>query len=415
MTDPVFPEDFLWGASTAAHQVEGDTHNQWSDWELANAKRLAKTASKRLDWLPNWGEVKSQAADADNYVSGRGVEHYHRYKEDLTLLKELNMNAFRFSIEWSRLEPEEGKWNEEAIEHYHQYMAELKRQNIEPIMTLWHWTVPVWFADKGGFAKRSNLKYFERFVQQVAEVYGQDLRYVLTLNEPSVYTAFSYITGEWPPQRKRPLRGLKVYWHLVLAHRRAYRILKQANPNIMVGIAAQLANNQPARKHNMFDNLVARIVAYSWNWWFLNCIRSTQDFIGINYYFTDYYRGFVKANPRMPVNDLGWYMEPAGIRPVLEEMWRRYKKPIIITENGLADAHDMQRQWWLEQTLQVLGEVRQNGVDVRGYLHWSLLDNFEWAYGWWPEFGLIHVDRQTMQRTIRPSARWFARRIVTKS
>ena len=406
-----FSNDFLWGASTAAHQVEGGTHNQWSEWEWANAERLAKNAPERLGWLPNWQAIKEQATKPENYTSGNGVEHYTRYKEDFSLLARLNMNAFRFSIEWSRLEPAEGQWDKETVEHYRQYIAALKAQGIEPVMTLWHWTLPVWFADKGGFAKHQNLKYFDRFVRKVAEEYGGAIRYVLTLNEPNVYTALSYIQGEWPPQQKNLPTALKVYWRLVQAHRQAYHILKQANPNLSVGIAAQLANNQPARPGNLLDRLTAQIVAYGWNWWFLNRIKNNLDFIGINYYFTDYYRGLTKHNPQTPVSDLGWYMEPSGISRVVSETWRRYRKPIIITENGLADARDTQREWWLEETLAALQTEAKRGVDLHGYLHWSLLDNFEWAYGWWPKFGLIEVDRKTMQRSIRPSAEWWSSQI----
>jgi beta-glucosidase len=151
---------------------------------------------------------------------------------------------------------------------------------------------------------------------------------------------------------------------------------------------------------------------YFWNWWFMNRIRKQQDFVGINYYFTDYYTGLAKkVNPSVPVNDLGWYMEPEGLYPLLLSAWRHYKKPIFITENGLADAKDEYRRWWLEETIVAMERALSEGVDLRGYLHWSLLDNFEWKYGWWPQFGLVHIDRKTMKRTVRPSAKWFAVRI----
>ena len=151
----VFSKHFYWGASTASHQVEGGTENQWSVWELAHAKELAKTAKDRLSYLPSWPDIKEQAQDPANYVSGQGVDHYRRYKEDFDIAKSLNLNAFRFGIEWSRIEPKEGDWDEQQIEHYHTYIKELKKRGLEPFLNIWHWTMPTWFTDKGGF-KKSN-------------------------------------------------------------------------------------------------------------------------------------------------------------------------------------------------------------------------------------------------------------------
>jgi beta-glucosidase len=161
---------------------------------------------------------------------------------------------------------------------------------------------------------------------------------------------------------------------------------------------------------------------YSWNWWFYNRINKYQDFVGFNYYFSDYYRFrdykgiknhdlFYRANPNFPKNDLGWYMEPEGIHALIVRAWAHYKKPILITENGLADMHDVNRKWWIEETIVAIERALSEDIKVIGYLHWSLLDNFEWAYGWWPKFGLIDVDHKTMKRTIRPSAKFYAEQI----
>ncbi len=407
-----FPPNFFWGASTASHQVEGGTHNQWTEWELMNAKELARTAHQRLDWLPGWRDVKPLAENPENYVSGRGVEHYKRYREDFDIAKSLNLNSLRFGIEWSRLEPEEGIWDEKEVEHYRTYIAELRARGIEPFLNIWHWTVPVWFEQKGGFTKKRNLKYFWRFVQKVADEYVEDLSYVITLNEPNVYTAFSHSSGQWPPQNKSKLVTLTVYMNLVRAHKRAYKILKAKKPSLMIGLASQLANIQAKRPHNVWDGLTTKIMRYAWNWWFLNRVRKYQDFVGFNYYFTDYYRHFKRDNPRVPVNDLGWYMEPEGLYPILLRVWAHYKKPIIVTENGVADAEDQFRQWWLEETVVAMEKALSEGVQIRGYFHWSLLDNFEWAYGWWPKFGLVEVDREHgMKRSVRKSAKWYAKYI----
>jgi beta-glucosidase len=408
----IFPKTFLWGASTASHQVEGNTYNQWTVWELEHAAELAKTARQRLDWVPVWDEVKHQASDPENYISGKGVEHYERYQLDFDILKALNMNSFRFGIEWSRIEPEEGKWDAREVEHYRTYILELRRRKIRPVLNIWHWTMPVWLTNMGGLEKGANLKYWQRFVEKIAKEYGDLVDYVITVNEPNVYATHSYILGIWPPQQKSIIKGSKVYWNLVKAHKQAYKILKGHRPDMQIGIAAQLANIQAKRPRNLIDVAATQVMRYLWNWWFLRRIRNHQDFIGINYYFTDYYRANKRQNPKLPVSDLGWYMEPEGLYPLMLRTWAHFKKPILVSENGLADKDDEQRQWWLEQTVVAMQRALSEGVDVAGYFHWSLLDNFEWAYGWWPKFGLVHVDRENgMKRTVRPSAKWLADKI----
>jgi beta-glucosidase len=408
-----FPKDFLWGASVSAYQVEGGNHSQWTVWELAHASELAKSAEKRYGHLPQWDEIKKQAKDPNNYVSGRAIDHYKLYEEDFKLLKKLNLNTFRFGVEWSRLEPEEGVWNEEAFDHYRRYIEKLKEMDIEPVMNIWHWTSPVWFAEKGGFSKNANLQYFDRLVKKISDEYGHLLRYVITLNEPNNYISFGYILGTWPPGETSFLRAIRVYWNLVKAHRRSYKILKKHHPELQVGIAAQLANIQAKRPHNLFDELSTKIMRYAWNWWFLRRIRRQQDFVGFNYYFSDYYTGvFKRQNPKTPLSDMGWYMEPEGLYPLLLRIWSRYKKPIIITENGVADAKDEYRRWWIEESVVAMQRAISEGVKIKGYFHWSLMDNFEWADGYWPKFGLVEVDREhDMKRTIRSSAKWFADRI----
>lgn len=404
-------DTFFWGASTASHQVEGGTANQWSVWELSVAAKQAKTAKKRLDWLPSWDRIAHKATKPENYVSGRGVDHYNRYEEDFDIAQKMGLNAFRFSIEWSRLEPEEGKWNAAEFQHYKDYIAELKKRGIEPFLNIWHWTIPIWFAEKGGFAKQSNLKYFDALVKKVSHELLHDVRYVITLNEPNVYMGMSYSDGGWPPQEHNKLKAIWVYYNLSRAHKRAWRILKAKKPSLRIGVAQQLANIQALRPGHWLDESVVKVMRYFWNWWWLNRIRRYQDFVGFNYYFTDYYKGFERHNPSEPVSDLGWYMNPQGILQLMQRIAYHYPgKPIIITENGLADARDEHRQWWLAETMKALDTAKSQDIPVIGYLHWSLLDNFEWAFGWWPEFGLIHVDREhDMKRTIRPSAIWWAR------
>ena len=409
MQKRAFPTGFLWGAAVAAHQVEGGNHNQWTEWEQLSAVKLGKATGRRHAGLPSWAYIKQAVQDPTNYISGAGVEHFQRYKEDLKLLKQLNMNAFRFSIEWSRIEPEEGVWNQEAIDHYRHYLAELKRLGIEPIVTLWHWTVPVWFAQKGEFERRRNVHYFERFVGKIAEELGDLFQYVTLLNEPTVHVSESYVRGNRPPVRKNVFLAARVCRNLVVAHRCCYKILKRTCPDSRVGIAFALSDIRPSRCGFTLNSLAAMLMRYVANWWFLDRIRNQLDFIGANYYFTSYIdlRGRLR-NPPKPLSDLGWYMEPSGIYQILLTTWRRYRKPLIVTENGLADNADAYRTWWIQETLEALKRALGAGVNLRGYLHWSLLDNFEWEHGYWPKFGLVAVDRSTMERTVRPSAQWFA-------
>jgi beta-glucosidase len=415
MSKNVFPKSFYWGVSTASHQVEGSTVNQWTEWELAHASELARTAKKRLQHVvADWDAIQKQAENPNNYVSGRGVNHYTRYQEDFDILKSLNMTAFRFSIEWSRIEPKEGEWNEDEVDHYRDYIRQLKKRGIEPFLNIWHWTMPTWFTAKGGFQKSSNLKYWRRFIQKISDEYSSELKYIITLNEPNVYATFGYLIGEWVPEQKNPLAFGAVYYNLARAHRQAYKILRANSPMLRIGIAPALANIQSKRPNNPIDIIATTWMRYFWNWWFMNRVKRKIDFVGFNYYFSDYYKTGRIDNPDAPVNDLGWYMEPEGLHPLLTRVWAHYKKPIFITENGVADSNDQYRQWWLEETMVAMERALSEGVDLRGYFHWSLLDNFEWKYGWWPKFGLVHVDREHgMKRTPRPSALWFAKKIAS--
>ncbi len=408
-----FPKHFFWGGSTASHQVEGGNHNQWTVWEHDHAKESAQTAHRHLSHLHNWEEIKDQAEEPDNYISGKGVEHYKKYKQDFQLARDLNLNAFRFSIEWARLEPKEGRWDKAEIQHYKNYIKELRRQKLEPFLTLWHWTVPQWFYEKGGFEVKENLHYFQRFVKKVADEFIDEVEYVIVLNEPNVDSSFSYIMGLHPPAKHSFVKFYRVYRHLTIVHKEAYKLLKKRKPTLQIGLSQQLANIQAKRPHNFLDQITTYWMRYFWNWGFLRRVRKYQDFIGLNYYFSDYYTGLGKRhNPTVPLNDMGWYMEPEGIYPLLLRTWAKFKKPIYITENGLADSHDQYRRWWIEETLIAMERALSEGVDLRGYFHWSLLDNFEWQDGWWPKFGLVAVDRENgMKRTPRPSALWFAKTI----
>lgn len=401
-----FPDNFLWGASSSAHQVEGGNHNQWTVWELENAKALAQISKRQAKYLPKWGKIEHIALSPHNYVSGAATDHYNLYKQDFALLKKMHMNAWRFSIEWSRIEPEEGAWNAEAIEHYRTYLKTLQKIGIEPIVTFWHWTVPVWFEQKGAFTKRRNVAYFVRYCEKVLEELGGEFRYIITLNEPEVYIAQGFLEANWPPQKRSKTKAFFTLLHLIKAHKKVYKLAKGKGRKYLVSIAKNTAYHYPG-DNALLSRVWTSIMRYAQDYFILNRVNKFVDFVGLNYYFSNRYYGYRMHNPNEKVSDLGWDMQPANIQYVLEELADRYEKPIIITENGLADRDDEYRQWWISQTLLAMHRAMQNGVKVEGYLHWSLTDNFEWSSGFWPRFGLAAVDYATQKRTLRPSAVWF--------
>jgi beta-glucosidase len=403
-----FPKRFLWGAATSAHQIEGKTHNQWTEWELENAKSKAAQASYKLDYLDNWPDIEAEAKDPNNYVSGKATDHYDRYKQDFDLLTAMNMNAFRFSIEWSRVEPAEGAWNVEAFEHYKKYTAELKRRGIEPVVTLFHFTLPVWFAEKGGFENRGNIKYFVRFADKIVRELGANVRLIITINEPEIYANESYMVGNWPPNITSRRKTWQVLNNLASAHNQAAAAIHAINRRYKVSIAKN-SNYFYAGDDAWLSIKSANIMQYLQDDYFLKKVVKNCDFLGVNYYFSNRVYGYRVHNPDQKLSDLGWDLSPGDIQFALERLNEKYNLPIIITENGLADVDDSRRQWWITQTLIGMQRAMDNGVKLEGYLHWSLLDNFEWDKGRWPRFGLAKVDYVTFERTLRPSAVWFSK------
>ena len=404
-----FPKRFLWGASTSAHQVEGGNHNQWTVWELENAKAKAVQAEYHINDFESWSRIKDQAKDPSNYVSDRLASHYDRYKEDFELLEKMHMNAYRFSVEWSRIEPQEGVWNAEAINHYKDYAHELHRRGIEPIVTLFHFTLPVWFAQKGGFEKRSNVKYFTRFAEKIVSELGASVRLIITINEPEVYAFESYYLQEWPPNKNSLyLASWRILNNLAYAHKKASKTIHLLSRRYKVSIAKNSLYFY-AGDDAWLSRASASVCQYFQDDYVIKKFVRNCDFLGVNYYFSRRIYGYRIHDPVERVSDVQWPLAPSDIQHVLERLNSKYHKPIIITENGLADAEDTRRQWWITQTLIGMQKAMSNGVELQGYLHWSLMDNFEWAYGKWPRFGLVQVNYKTGERTIRPSARWFGR------
>ncbi|MBI3889461.1 glycoside hydrolase family 1 protein [Candidatus Saccharibacteria bacterium] len=403
-----FPKRFLWGAAVAAHQVEGNTHNQWTVWELEHAKTLAAQAEYQYGDLPNWDDIKKDATNPDNYISGAAANHYQLYEHDFEIIKKMNMNSFRFSIEWSRIEPEEGVWSAEGIEHYVQYIDALKKRGIEPVITLFHFTLPVWFSEMGGFEQRKNVQYFVRFAEKIVSELGPSVRYIITINEPEVYATESYYLASWPPAVSSKRKWRTVMNNLALAHNRTAKAIHTMNRRYKVSVAKN-SNYFYAGDNALLSRKSAELFQYFQDDYFLKKVVKQCDFLGVNYYFSNRVYGYRVHNPDVKTSDMGWDLSPANLEQALERLHDKYDLPIIITENGLADSTDEHRQWWLMQTIIAMQRAMRSGVKLEGYLHWSLLDNFEWDKGKWPRFGLIAVDYKTYKRSPRPSAIWYAK------
>lgn len=381
---------FLFGAATAAHQVEGNNvHSDWWAWERQGAARAQ---------------------------SGRATDHYHRFREDLALAKTLGHTAHRFSIEWSRIEPRQGTWDDEAIAHYREVLQELRRLGLASFVTLHHFTNPVWLADQGGWENPAAAELYGRYVEKVAQALGDVIDFWITINEPMVYAVQAYWRGVWPPQKHSWSGMVRVMRNLAQAHRLGYQIIHKRWPGAQVGAANHQVAYVPEHRLHVDDQLFARLE----DWWFnhrwLNLTRGTHDFIGVNYYFPRRHHVTIFPPRLKPMwweglrSDVGWPVFADGLTHVLLRL-KRYRRPIYVTENGVADARDALRADFIRSHVRAIEAAQAQGVDVRGYLHWSLLDNFEWEKGFGPRFGLVEVDYTTFERTPRPSA-WVYKAII---
>lgn len=390
-----FPEGFYWGAATASYQVEGGIEN--NDW--------AKAARE--------GRVP---------VCGRACDHYNRFEADFDIAKELGHNAHRFSIEWARIEPEEGIFDEREVAHYRKVILALKERDIKPFVTLWHFTLPLWFSESGGFERKDAAQIFARYAGYIAEQLGDLLEGISTMNEPIVFTSNGYLRGTWPPFNRfaltdliaitnsgksyepNPQKGLRplvkyfrVQNTLADAHNAAYDAIKKACPHMDVSVVKHVimfrANWNPINK------LIAYFANWQWTYRFMRRVYKKCDSIGLNYYFHK------KFGDRQTYKktDMDWDFVPEAIYYALK-LLARYKKPLFVSESGLADADDSDRAEYIEKQVAATWQAIADGINVRGHLYWSLLDNYEWALGFEKRFGLVEIDYQTLERKIRPSA-----------
>jgi beta-glucosidase len=394
-----FPKDFLWGTATSGHQIEGDNKNSdWWAWENRDRSKdswlLKMTGRTKLPLEP----------------SLKASDSYKRYMEDLQLAQALNNNAIRFGVEWARLEPQEGHFEEKEFEHYKEIMRAARQKGLKTFVTLHHFSNPLWFAQKGGWVALRSRKYFARYAKKCAEEFGDLVDVYLTINEPQVYALISFLAGRWVPQATNPIKADMVMTNMIRAHNYAYKEIKSVG-DFKVGLVKHIVwyETSPESK-NPLDLLYVRLLNYLNSDYFLKPISKNLDLIGLNYYFTSWIKNLKRAHGLNDwVSDMGWWLETKGLKNILLTL-KKYNLPLYITENGLADAKDKYRTRYINEVLWQCAEALKAGVDLRGYFHWSLLDNYEWSEGFWPRFGLVEVDRENnLQRKPRPSFYQYAK------
>lgn len=389
-----FPDGFLWGTSTSAYQIEGGITNDWSEWEKSEGR------SKKLE---------KKGKNPKDYICGKACDSYNRYKEDLDLAVSLNSNSIRIGIEWARIQPKKDVWDVEAINHYRDVLQEAKNRNLKTVVTLWHWTNPVWLAREGGWTKKSAVEHYLKYVDLIIENFGGNIDFWVTLNEPMLFANYSYFLGYFPPNKHSFFKFKKATSNLIKAHIKAYEKIHNFFPNANVSITNLSNYFETARKWFFPEQLFKKIVEYYGINKFFNKIHNYIDYIGVDYYrriSLSLIPPFIKRKKDI-TTDMGWEIFPEGLYHILKEL-SKYKKPIYILENGLADESDKKRVQFIKDHLYYVHKAISEGIDVRGYFYWSLLDNFEWDKGWSPKFGLFAVDRDTFARIKRPSADFYA-------
>ena len=393
-----FPDDFVFGVATSAYQVEGGIENDWSQWERA-------------------GRLKEKDARC-----GVAVDHWHRFDEDLGLVQQLNATAYRLSLEWARIEPKRGEFDADAIAAYRTRLEKIRARGIRPVVTLHHFTNPTWLQTETPWHERSVLASWQRYANLCAElVDGLDAA-VITFNEPMVFLLGGYLQGIMPPGLTDGRLAMAALENIARAHVMAREALKAKRPTVTVGISQHVMVFAPSRKWHPLDQALTRLAEGNFNHALLEGLctgqlnismpgvaslkatidgaRASMEFAGINYYTRAHLR-FVTRQPfiefgfkdltRRGLTDIGWEDYSEGFGPVLRSM-KRYRLPVWITENGIDDRAGTRRADFIYRHWQELLKARTEGVDVRAYLHWSLLDNFEWLEAWGPRFGLYRVD-----------------------
>ncbi|WP_295640326.1 family 1 glycosylhydrolase [Novosphingobium sp.] len=404
-----FPHGFRWGASTAGYQIEGNQTNA----DL---------------WLM---EQVQPSAYAER--SGDACDSYHRYEQDIALLKAIGLNSYRFSVEWSRIEPVRGEFSHAELDHYRRMIAALRKAGIDPVVTLFHVAAPRWFAEAGGWLNPESPDLFARYCDKVARELGDGMAFACTINEPQVgltFRAFSpgyfkakdeiqarahaeaarrsgttqYVTMDHPD-----IVGMTP--QLLSAHHKGFAAIKAARPNLPTGVTLNLVDFEPGNAES--SHLAMREKAYgAW----MDAAKQSGDFVGVQTYRQIPIPGAgakMPPLPEMPFTDpkaMGEMIkQPSALRNMVEYAHQRTGKPVFVTENGLETDDDRRRAWYIPQVLAGLHQAIESGLPVIGYMHWSLIDNFEWLQGYKPHFGLASVDRTTFERKLKPSAAVYGR------
>ena len=410
------PAGFLIGCASAAHQVEGGLDNDWTRMERERPEKIL-----------------------DGSRSGRACDHYARYAQDLQDLAALHNTAHRFSVEWSRVEPRPRHFDERALQHYADVARTCRRLGMEPVVTLHHFTLPRWLADRGGVAAPEAPERFARYAEKCTEALTDTVEWWITINEPAILAYFGYLLGEWPPEMKSLAKVRAAMANMLRMHAAAAGALRETarrrGQPARISIAHHERRLRPRRANSPLDRLTALAPDFIFNRWFLRSAASgrmlppigvgqrvpelagTLDYIGLNYYCEEVVSFDLRSpgtlfsrnapTPGLPQSTFGWAIDPAGLTRALTSLWEEFGLPLLITENGVADRDDELRPGYIVDHLSATLDAIDQGVDVRGYLHWTALDNFEWTQGYSQKFGLFSVDRDTMERRAKPSAALF--------
>jgi beta-glucosidase len=378
-----FPDGFRWGTATAAHQIEGGNwNNDWWAWEHN----------------PDSGTVEP---------SGDACDSYHRYADDHAIVADLGLDMYRFSLEWSRIEPEDGAFSVAALDHYARVCDDLLERGVTPVVTFHHFTTPRWVAHHGGWEEPTTADRFARFCERTTRHLGSRIGIACTINEPNMVATGGYLAGSFPPGRQDPALRRAVNDVFCDAHRKAVDAIKSVRTDLDVGLTLAMQSPHPVdggeeRARRIMRNLEDV---------YLECATG-DDFIGVQTYSRMRIGPDGTLGPELGVRTtlMGYEFWPEALEETIRRAWDLTDHtPIIVTENGIGTDKDEERIEYVERALQGVLRALDDGIEVRGYTYWSLLDNFEWALGYEPTFGLVAVDRSTFTRTPKPSAAWLGR------
>ncbi|MDP9068034.1 MAG: family 1 glycosylhydrolase [Actinomycetota bacterium] len=374
-----FPPGFLWGTATSAYQVEGGNHA--SDW-----------------WL--W-ERKAGSGCAER--SGDACDHYHRYPGDIEMIADLGFNTYRFSLEWSRIEPEQGEYSRAQLDHYRRMLESCHEHGVEPMVTFHHFTSPRWVAAQGGWERPDTAEDFARYCQVAAEHLGDLFEWAIPINEPNMPPLLGYQDGIFPPGRRDPATRERVNETFIRAHRLGVEAIRSGT-RARVGMALAMVEMHPVDGGQVELDRIRDVREDVF-------LAATQDddFMGVNAYTRHEVgpEGIRPPRAGAELTGLGWEYRPEALEACVRRAAGVTGKPVVVTENGIATDHDPQRIAYITEALRGIHRCLLDGLEVLGYLYWSALDNFEWNHGYGPKFGLIAVDRATQERTPRPSAQWL--------